>query len=97
MASEMRKCLVKASDMQPEQQQSVCDMAIAAFTKYQSESDVAKHLKKEMDVTFGQLWHCIVGKSFGSFVSHHPGTFIYFYCNNIAILLFKSPQLEEAD
>lgn len=97
MSGEMRKCLVKASDMPPEQQQQVCDMAIAGFTKHQSESDVAKYLKKEMDTVFGTLWHCIVGKSFGSFVSHQPGTFIYFYCNNIAILLFKSPQPEEAD
>jgi dynein light chain LC8-type len=81
--------------MLPEQQEAVCNLAVIAFTKYQSECDVARHLKKEMDIAFGQLWHCIVGNSFGTFISHYPGTFIYFYYGTTtAILLFKSPEAE---
>ena len=35
-------------------------------------------------------WHCIVGKSFGSYVTHQTSHFIYFYLDKFAILLFKS-------
>ncbi len=31
-----------------------------------------------------------VGKSFGSFVTHETGHFIYLYIGQIAILLFKT-------
>ena len=27
-------------------------------------------IKKEFDVKFGATWHCIVGRNFGSFVTH---------------------------
>eukprot|EP00461_Guttulinopsis_vulgaris_P001261 UN01261 len=93
--SEMRRCLVKASDMPEDLQQAVCDIAVAAFAKNSNESEVAKYIKKEMDQHYKKLWHCVVGKSFGSLVSHHPGTFCYFYVNNIAVLLFKSPPYQE--
>ncbi|CAD6580168.1 MAG: Dynein light chain [Cyphobasidiales sp. Tagirdzhanova-0007] len=39
---------------------------------------------------YGATWHCIVGKNFGSFVTHESGNFIYYYVGSIAILLFKS-------
>ncbi|CAB4394070.1 unnamed protein product [Rhizophagus irregularis] len=38
----------------------------------------------------GTTWHCIVGRNFGSYVTHETKHFIYFYIGNIAILLFKS-------
>lgn len=34
MSQESRKCLVKQSDMSPEMQQNVCDIAIAGFVCY---------------------------------------------------------------
>ena len=27
-------------------------------------------IKKEFDIKFGATWHCIVGRNFGSFVTH---------------------------
>lgn len=35
-------------------------------------------------------WHCIVGRNFGSYVTHETKNFIYFYLGQVAILLFKS-------
>ena len=35
-------------------------------------------------------WHCVVGRNFGSYVTHEQKHFIYFYLGQIAILLFKS-------
>ena len=34
--------------------------------------------------------HCIVGRNFGSYVTHETKHFIYFYLGQVAILLFKS-------
>eukprot|EP00249_Psilotum_nudum_P009866 c22199_g1_i1 orf=1091-1999(+) len=51
---------------------------------------VAHTLKKEFDQAYGPAWHCIVGSSFGSFVTHSLGGFIYFSIDKISILLFKT-------
>lgn len=39
---------------------------------------------------YGPAWHCIVGKSFGSFVTHSPGGFLYFSLESFSFLLFKT-------
>ncbi|CAL5393403.1 unnamed protein product [Camellia sinensis] len=36
---------------------------------------LARSLKKEFDLRYGPAWHCVVGKSFGSFVTHSPEEF----------------------
>lgn len=36
------------------------------------------------------LRHVIVGRNFGSYVTHETKHFIYFYLGQVAILLFKS-------
>ncbi|CAN6441892.1 unnamed protein product [Victoria cruziana] len=54
----------------------------------------AKHMafaiKKEFDTIYGPAWHCIVGSSFGSFVTHSRGCFVYFSMEEVFILLFKT-------
>ncbi|CAI9761934.1 unnamed protein product [Fraxinus pennsylvanica] len=50
---------------------------------------LALALKKEFDSTYGPAWHCIVGTSFGSYVTHSPGGFLYFSMDKVHILLFK--------
>ena len=34
------------------------------------------------------LWHCFVGRNFGSFVTHEDGKFCYFYIGQTGFLLF---------
>ncbi|XP_061375291.1 uncharacterized protein LOC133317441 [Gastrolobium bilobum] len=51
---------------------------------------VALALKKEFDSTYGPAWHCIVGTSFGSYVTHSHGGFLYFSIDKVSILLFKT-------
>ena len=46
--------------------------------------------KKEFDKKYNPTWHCIVGRNFGSYVTHETKHFIYFYLGQVAILLFKS-------
>ncbi|RID73735.1 hypothetical protein BRARA_B00867 [Brassica rapa] len=51
---------------------------------------MAFNLKKEFDKGYGPAWHCIVGSSFGSFVTHSTGCFLYFSMDKLYILLFKT-------
>ena len=52
--------------------------------------DVAAYIKKEFDKKYNPTWHCIVGRNFGSYVTHETKHFIYFYLGQVAVLLFKS-------
>jgi hypothetical protein len=47
--------------------------------RYTIEKDVAMHIKRTLDERKGQTWHVIVGRNFGSFVTHETKHFIYFY------------------
>ncbi|XP_076881875.1 uncharacterized protein LOC143530141 [Bidens hawaiensis] len=51
---------------------------------------LALALKKEFDTSYGPAWHCIVGTSFGSYVTHSVGGFLYFSINKVYVLLFKT-------
>ncbi|KAG9449605.1 hypothetical protein H6P81_009570 [Aristolochia fimbriata] len=55
-----------------------------------SSKTLAFTLKKEFDKVYGPAWHCIVGSSFGSFVTHSVGGFLYFSLEKVHILLFKT-------
>lgn len=52
--------------------------------------DIAAYIKKDFDKKYNPTWHCIVGRNFGSYVTHETRHFIYFYLGQVAILLFKS-------
>ncbi|XP_051114206.1 uncharacterized protein LOC127239889 [Andrographis paniculata] len=52
--------------------------------------NMAYNIKKEFDKIYGPAWHCIVGSSFGSFVTHSTGCFIYFTMEKMYILVFKT-------
>ncbi|CAN0369230.1 unnamed protein product, partial [Scytosiphon promiscuus] len=41
--------------------------------------DIAAFIKKEFDKKHNPTWHCIVGRNFGSYVTHETKHFIYFY------------------
>ncbi|PRQ57584.1 putative dynein ATPase [Rosa chinensis] len=48
-------------------------------------------LIKEFDGVYGPAWHCIVGTSFGSFMTHSVSGFMYFSMDQkLYILLFKT-------
>lgn len=47
-------------------------------------------LLQEFDSTYGPAWHCIVGTSFGSYVTHSLGGFLYFSIDKVYVLLFKT-------
>ncbi|KAL7210504.1 hypothetical protein ACSBR1_031958 [Camellia fascicularis] len=89
-AVEAKKVIIKSADMKDDLQKEAIDIAISAFEKHNVEKDVAEQIKKEFDRKHGPTWHCIVGKNFGSYVTHETNHFVYFYLDSKAVLLFKS-------
>ncbi|MED6108040.1 Dynein light chain 2, cytoplasmic [Stylosanthes scabra] len=85
-----KKVIIKSADMLPDMQKEAVDIAVNAFEKYNVEKDVAEQIKKEFDKRHGPTWHCIVGRNFGSYVTHETNHFLYFYLDQKAVLLFKS-------
>ncbi|KAL4260250.1 Dynein light chain [Pleurotus pulmonarius] len=84
------KAIIKNVDMSEEMQQESVDIASAALEKYNIEKDIAAYIKKEFDRKHTPTWHVVVGKNFGSYVTHETKHFIYFYVGSLAILIWKS-------
>ncbi|KAL5482826.1 DYN2 [Sanghuangporus vaninii] len=84
------KAVIKNVDMTEEMQQEAIDIAAAALDKYNIEKDIAAQIKKEFDTRYGPTWHVVVGKNFGSYVTHETKHFIYFYVGTLALLIWKS-------
>ena len=82
--------VVKASDMSEELQADAVQLGKDALSKFTVEKDIAEYIKREFDRKHGAVWHCIVGHSFGSFVTHESGHFLFYYIGSYAILLFRS-------
>lgn len=78
-------------DIQTEEmQQDAIECATSAMEKFTIEKDIAAFIKQEFDRRFGTTWHVVVGRNFGSYVTHETRHFIYFYLGQIAFLVFKS-------
>ncbi len=89
--------LIKSTDMPDHLQQAAVAVALEAIAKFEADglksgihNFMAKHIKKSFDANYLGVWHCVVGRNFGSFVVHESRSFIYFYVGQIAVLLFKS-------
>ncbi|KAH7390976.1 hypothetical protein DE146DRAFT_758411 [Phaeosphaeria sp. MPI-PUGE-AT-0046c] len=72
---------IKSADMSEEMQSEAIEVAQQAMEQFTIE---------KFDSRKGATWHCIVGRNFGSFVTHETKHFIYFYLGHCAILLFKT-------
>ena len=97
------KVIIKCSDMPEKIQLEAISQGIQAFfrnppTNPENPSDsymkIAEEIKREFDHKYKKTWHCIVGKNFGSFVTHESKTFIFFEIAGVSILLFKSAKVE---
>nr|CCA14256.1 conserved hypothetical protein [Albugo laibachii Nc14] len=52
-------------------------------------TEVAEQVKKEMEQMQPGAWHVIVGKSFGSFVTHEVKCLLYFFLGQIGFLVYR--------
>ncbi|KAG8892619.1 Dynein light chain [Tulasnella sp. 403] len=87
---EAPKITIKNVDMTEEMQKESLEIAQGSLEKFQVEKDIAAYCKREFDKKFGATWHVVVGKNFGSYVTHETKHFIYFYIGPLAFLIWKS-------
>ncbi|EEC18995.1 dynein light chain 1, cytoplasmic-like [Ixodes scapularis] len=85
-----KKVVIKASDIPEHMQQEAINVAISALEKHKILRDVAAFIKTEFDRKYSPTWHCVVGRSFGSYVTYETRRFTYFYVGPAAVLLFKA-------
>lgn len=78
MVDKERKAIIKNSDMTEDMQQDAINVATKAIDSYNIEKDIACYIKKEFDRKHNPTWHCIVGRNFGSYVTHETKHFYLF-------------------
>ncbi|KAJ6807616.1 dynein light chain 1, cytoplasmic [Iris pallida] len=83
---------VRAADMPPALQRRAfrCAREVLGGMPKTDSTRLALALKKEFDSSYGPAWHCIVGTSFGSYVTHSLGGFLYFSIDKVYVLLFRT-------
>ncbi|QLG72789.1 hypothetical protein HG535_0D04980 [Zygotorulaspora mrakii] len=90
MSSINSKPILKASDISDELKDDIFAISLEATNKFELERDIAGSIKKQLDLKYDTTWHVIVGKNFGSYVTHEKGHFVYFYIGPLAYLVFKT-------
>ncbi|XP_059647117.1 uncharacterized protein LOC132293595 [Cornus florida] len=85
------KAIVRETDMPKEMQSQVMELAYQALDLHEVSDcqSIAHHIKQKLDEAYGPAWHCVVGKDFGSCISHLCGSFIFFCVEMMEFLVFK--------
>ncbi|RKP22542.1 dynein light chain type 1-domain-containing protein, partial [Syncephalis pseudoplumigaleata] len=64
------KVVLKNVDMSDDMQKVAIKTTQQALELFTVEKDIAAHIKREFDKKYGPTWHCVVGRNFGSYVTH---------------------------
>eukprot|EP00392_Amoebophrya_sp_AT5.2_P001268 g1270.t1 len=73
-----------------EMRQDAISQGSLAVQKFETEKDIAKHIKNFFDAKYAPGWHCIVGKSFNCAATFEAKTYAFFQIGPMMILVFKS-------
>lgn len=52
--------------------------------------ECAEKIKKELDARWGPHWHVVIGRNFGSFITHEKKKYLFFYLGDKAVMIFKN-------
>ena len=85
------KAVIKNVDMSEEMQQETISIAATALEKYSIEKDIASAIKKECDQRWQPTWHVVVGKNFGSYVTHGEFQHTCIPISNLFLFLRMTP------
>lgn len=81
---------IQAADMPLHMQRAALNGAINACKLYKTEKSIAESIKSDFDSMYGPTWHCIVGRNWGSCVTHSKQCYIRILYKDLTILLYKS-------
>ncbi len=83
----MNKAVVYAEDMEDSMMNEAIEVAKAAFDDPKTTTSskvftvVANIIRSTFDKRHDRHWNCVVGRNFGSYVTHKTKTYIYFSGN----------------
>ncbi|KEG12391.1 dynein light chain [Trypanosoma grayi] len=78
------------ADMTKDMQEDARNFVIQAFETESLENAVASFVKREFQRKYKGVWHCVVGKNFGSYVTHETKGYIYITWGQMSVLLWKT-------
>ncbi|KAG8194569.1 hypothetical protein JTE90_013310 [Oedothorax gibbosus] len=81
---------IQAADMPMEMQRSAVFSATQALKLYSTEKHIAESIKQDFDTMYHPTWHCIVGRNWGSCVTHSKQCYVRLAYKELTILLYRS-------
>ncbi|XP_035222806.1 uncharacterized protein LOC118195581 [Stegodyphus dumicola] len=81
---------IQASDMPMEMQRAALNAASQAIRIYSTEKHIAESIKQDFDQLYHPTWHCIVGRNWGSCVTHSKQCYIRLSYKDMTIMLYRS-------
>ena len=81
---------IQAADMPIHMQRAAVQSTLQAIKLYTTEKHMAESVKQDFDQLFQPTWHCIVGRNWGSCVTHSKQCYIRMLYKDLTILLYKS-------
>lgn len=89
-ADECPEVKIQAADMPQEMQRAAVESASQAVKLYSTEKHVAESIKQDFDQMFQPTWHCVVGRNWGSCVTHSKQCYVRMAYRDMTILLYRS-------
>ncbi|XP_015917086.2 uncharacterized protein [Parasteatoda tepidariorum] len=81
---------VQASDMALDMQRAAVHAASQAIRIYSTEKHIAESIKQDFDQLYHPTWHCIVGRNWGSCVTHSKQCYVRMSYKDMTIMLYRS-------
>lgn len=86
----LRDLKIQASDMSVEMQKAAVASATQAIKLYTAEKHIAESIKQDFDQLYHPTWHCIVGRNWGSCVTHSKQCYVRLAYKDMTIMLYRS-------
>ncbi|XP_057498094.1 uncharacterized protein LOC130782717 [Actinidia eriantha] len=85
------KAVVRETDMPEDMLSHAMELAYMALDLHEVSDcqSIARYIKQKLDDVYGPAWHCVVGKDFGSCITHLCGSFTFFRVEMMEFLVFK--------
>lgn len=81
---------IQAADMPQDMQRAAVESANQAVKLYSTEKHIAESIKQDFDQMYSPTWHCVVGRNWGSCVTHSKQCYVRMAYKDITILLYRS-------
>lgn len=87
--------IAKFIDMDEERVDEAKKIIKEAINTCSDDREVAKMIKMHFDEMYGKIWHCVVGKGFGTYGTHETKNYLYIYYKQTAVQLWKCGYIYE--